>query len=314
MTQLTREVIGKERFELDRPSQSPVEEYERACHPIKFSRLLTASFLGPLLISSLLKKIAQINSVWYGNFKMKTISAKLMPILAFSTLGIQCKEDLTKSETISADSWQIETSNGQKIPAGWEPFNFDSFDEQDPFLLRRNSSSKWDKEHSWKVMTAGLKIPVGWEPFGYDGNDESDPVLLRQSSSTQWDLKQKWEIKTAGLKIPVGWEPFTYDCKDQSDPFVLRRSTSGEWNNKQMWEVTTSNGLEIPQGWEPFGYDWEDQSDPFLLRRCTTGNWDSKQKWEVKTSNGQQIPAGWEPFAYDSKDQSDPFLLRRIIN
>ena len=27
MTQLTREVIGKERFELDRPSQSPVEEY-----------------------------------------------------------------------------------------------------------------------------------------------------------------------------------------------------------------------------------------------------------------------------------------------
>ena len=47
-----------------------------------------------------------------------------MPILAFSTLGIQCKEDLTKSETISTDSWQIETSNGQEIPAGWEPFNF----------------------------------------------------------------------------------------------------------------------------------------------------------------------------------------------
>ena len=60
------------------------------------------------------------------------------------------------------------------------------FDEQDPFLLRRSSSSEWDKKQSWKIMTAGLTIPAGWEPFGYDGNDESDPVLLRQSSSSQW--------------------------------------------------------------------------------------------------------------------------------
>ena len=108
------------------------------------------------------------------------IRAYLIPILAFSTLAIQCEEDALKSETVLTDGWQIKTSNGQKIPAGWEPFNFDSFDEQDPFLLRRSSSSEWDKKQSWKIMTAGLTIPTGWEPFGYDGNDESDPFLLRR--------------------------------------------------------------------------------------------------------------------------------------
>ena len=32
--------------------------------------------------------------------------------------------------------WQIKTSGGQ-VPQGWEPFAYDSNDEQDPFLLRR---------------------------------------------------------------------------------------------------------------------------------------------------------------------------------
>jgi hypothetical protein len=130
------------------------------------------------------------------------ILMKGIPLLACSTFAIQCEEGALKSETILTDGWQIKTSDGQKIPAGWEPFNFDSFDEQDPYLLRRSSSSEWDKKQSWKIMTAGLTIPTGWEPFGYDGNDESDPVLLRQSSSTLWDLKQKWEIKTGGAQNP----------------------------------------------------------------------------------------------------------------
>ena len=130
---------------------------------------------------------------------------------------------LDAADTGTTDKWQIDTSNGSKIPAGWEPFGFDSFDEQDPFLLRRNSSAKWDPKQKWEINTAGFKIPAGWEPFGYDGNDEFDPVLLRRSSSVNWDPKQKWEIKTAGLKIPVGWEPFAYDSKDQFDPFLLRQ-------------------------------------------------------------------------------------------
>ena len=32
--------------------------------------------------------------------------------------------------------WEVKTSSGE-IPAGWEPFAYDSKDESDPFLIRR---------------------------------------------------------------------------------------------------------------------------------------------------------------------------------
>ena len=38
--------------------------------------------------------------------------------------------------------WEIKTSNGLKIPEGWEPFAYDCNDEQDPFLLRRRTTGK----------------------------------------------------------------------------------------------------------------------------------------------------------------------------
>ena len=31
---------------------------------------------------------------------------------------------------------EIQTSDGLNIPVGWEPFAYDSKDQQDPFLLR----------------------------------------------------------------------------------------------------------------------------------------------------------------------------------
>ena len=33
--------------------------------------------------------------------------------------------------------WEFKTSNGEKIPKGWEPFAYDSNDNFDPLLLRR---------------------------------------------------------------------------------------------------------------------------------------------------------------------------------
>ena len=33
--------------------------------------------------------------------------------------------------------WEFKTSNGKKIPKGWEPFAWDSNDNFDPLLLRR---------------------------------------------------------------------------------------------------------------------------------------------------------------------------------
>ena len=147
------------------------------------------------------------------------MKSKLLPIIALSTSAIF----FALAAPVLTAKWQINTSNGQKIPSGWEPFSIDSFDKQDPFLIRRSSSANWDAKQKWEINTAGFKIPAGWEPFGYDGNDEFDPVLLRRSSSANWDPKQKWEIKAAGLKIPVGWEPFAYDSKDQFDPFLLRQ-------------------------------------------------------------------------------------------
>ena len=234
--------------------------------------------------------------------------------------------------------WEIKTSSGQ-IPTGWEPFAFDSFDESDPFLLRRRTTGDWDARQRWQIKTSSGQVPVGWEPFAYDWNDESDPFLLRRLTTDKAAGRQKWEIKTSNGKIPVGWEPFAYDSKDKSDPFILRRrvpgkvsgtsgrsgsapdqgsratgkggSKAGKSDGEQKWEVRTSSG-RIPAGWEPFAFDSFDESDPFLLRRRTSGNWDGRQKWEIKTSSGQ-IPTGWEPFAYDSNDKFDPILLRRRI-
>tara|TARA_B100000609_G_scaffold192791_1_gene183351 strand:- start:37 stop:189 length:153 start_codon:yes stop_codon:yes gene_type:complete len=47
---------------------------------------------------------------------------------------------LEKIEILSWDKnqqWEFKTSNGKKIPKGWEPFAYDSNDNFDPLLLRR---------------------------------------------------------------------------------------------------------------------------------------------------------------------------------
>ena len=75
--------------------------------------------------------------------------------------------------------WEIKTSSG-KIPAGWEPFAFDSFDESDPFLLRRRTTGDWDVRQKWEIRTSSGQVPAGWEPFAYDSNDQFDPILLRR--------------------------------------------------------------------------------------------------------------------------------------
>ncbi|MEC7862765.1 MAG: hypothetical protein VYC70_09090, partial [Verrucomicrobiota bacterium] len=79
--------------------------------------------------------------------------------------------------------WEVKTSNGSKIPAGWQPFGYDYNDKSDPFLLRRSTNGKWDATQKWEIKTSnGSKIPAGWEPFGYDSKDEFDPFLLRRRS------------------------------------------------------------------------------------------------------------------------------------
>ena len=65
----------------------------------------------------------------------------------------------------AADQWKIKTADTQ-IPAGWEPYGYDSFDESDPILLRQSNSPKCDDKQKWEWNTVGLKIPTGWEPFG----------------------------------------------------------------------------------------------------------------------------------------------------
>ena len=45
----------------------------------------------------------------------------------------------TNGKWDATQKWEIKTSNGSKIPAGWEPFGYDSKDEFDPFLIRRRS-------------------------------------------------------------------------------------------------------------------------------------------------------------------------------
>jgi hypothetical protein len=67
-----------------------------------------------------------------------------------------------------------------KIPEGWEPYAYDSNDEQDPFLLRRRTSGNWDGNQKWEIKTSSGKIPEGWEPYAYDSKDKFDPFLLRR--------------------------------------------------------------------------------------------------------------------------------------
>ena len=75
--------------------------------------------------------------------------------------------------------WEIKTSSG-KIPEGWEPYAYDSNDEQDPFLLRRRTTDIWDGKQKWEIKTSSGKIPEGWEPYAYDSKDKFDPFLLRR--------------------------------------------------------------------------------------------------------------------------------------
>ena len=194
--------------------------------------------------------------------------------------------------------WEIKTSSG-KIPAGWEPFAFDSFDESDPLLLRRHTTGNWDARQRWEIKTSSGQVPVGWEPFAYDSKDKSDPFILRR----------RVPGKVSGAIGSRGSAP--KKSSRTSGKGGKKGSAAGKSVGEQKWEVRTSSG-RIPVGWEPFAFDSFDESDPFLLRRRTTGNWDDRQKWEIRTSSSQ-IPVGWEPFAYDSNDQFDPILLRRRI-
>ena len=110
---------------------------------------------------------------------MKKISAKSLLICAVLNSAIF----VSSGDTKLTDQWQIKTSNGLKIPAGWQPFGYDSNDKFDPFLLRRSTNGKWDATQKWEIKTSnGSKIPAGWEPFGYDSKDEFDPFLIRRRS------------------------------------------------------------------------------------------------------------------------------------
>ncbi|MDB4712201.1 hypothetical protein OAF35_05980 [Verrucomicrobiales bacterium] len=46
---------------------------------------------------------------------------------------------MSAGNTKLTEKWQIKTSNGSKIPAGWQPFGYDSNDKSDPFLIRHRS-------------------------------------------------------------------------------------------------------------------------------------------------------------------------------
>ena len=81
--------------------------------------------------------------------------------------------------TSNTEKWEIKTSS-EKIPEGWEPYAYDSNDEQDPFLLRRRTTGNWDNRQKWEIKTSSGRVSEGWEPFGYDSNDEQDPFLLRR--------------------------------------------------------------------------------------------------------------------------------------
>ena len=56
------------------------------------------------------------------------------------------KKLLEKIEILSWDKnqqWEFKTSNGKKIPKGWEPFAYDSNDNFDPLLLRRRINNQF---------------------------------------------------------------------------------------------------------------------------------------------------------------------------
>ena len=46
---------------------------------------------------------------------------------------------VSAGNTKLTEKWQIKTSNGSKIPAGWQPFGYDSNDQSDPFLIRHRN-------------------------------------------------------------------------------------------------------------------------------------------------------------------------------
>ena len=65
--------------------------------------------------------------------KMKQINFKsLVTVVLLASTTVVC----TGAATSNNEKWEIKTSSG-KIPEGWEPYAYDSNDEQDPFLLRR---------------------------------------------------------------------------------------------------------------------------------------------------------------------------------
>jgi len=60
-------------------------------------------------------------------------------LTATISLGVAAKGTTGKDKTETWDAkqqWEVKTSTG-KIPAGWEPFAYDSNDQFDPFLIRR---------------------------------------------------------------------------------------------------------------------------------------------------------------------------------
>jgi len=66
---------------------------------------------------------------------MQKLGVKSLLILAALASAIFVSAGNTKL----TEKWQIKTSNGSKIPAGWQPFGYDSNDQSDPFLIRHRS-------------------------------------------------------------------------------------------------------------------------------------------------------------------------------
>ena len=77
----------------------------------------------------------------------------------------------------AGQKWEIKTSSG-KIPAGWQPFAFDSFDESDPVLIRRCTTDAAAAKQKWEIKTSSGEIPAGWEPFAYDSKQKLANILI----------------------------------------------------------------------------------------------------------------------------------------
>jgi len=69
---------------------------------------------------------------------MKTIDLKslIIGILLASTLFLGIAATNQGDKWDNKQQWEFGTSRG-KIPAGWEPFAYDSADQFDPILIRR---------------------------------------------------------------------------------------------------------------------------------------------------------------------------------